>query len=377
MMKIGLITLHRIVNYGSVLQTYATQLVFNKLGHTVEIIDYYPKRMHLSGMLKRIKNKNEVLKNNVIIRNICKLILLPSYIKRFGVFKSFLRKYIKMTPVTYYSNEELIKNKPDADVYCTGSDQVWNSDWNERIEKPYFLDFIARDKKCFAYAASFGKKELYDWEKEETKKLLQKYNDISLRESSGVNILEDLGIKIGKHVLDPTLLLNKEEWQPLVSKKYANKKYILLYSINRHSNFERYAKNVAKKLGLPLYYVSYHYHDVFKNGKLITCPKVEEFLSLIYYAQYVLTDSFHCTAFSINFNKQFAVYYPKKFGGRLSSLIDLTKLTDRVISDDKDILFINNSIDFVNVNKIIEINRNTSIDFISKALSLEEVTDEK
>lgn len=116
-----------------------------------------------------------------------------------------------MTDKTYYNKEELEKNIPQADIYCTGSDQVWNSEWNEKIEYPFFLDFVPDDKKRISYAASFGKKSLVPEEVEETRRLVNKYQYLSMREISGVDILKKLGRNDGINVLDPTLLLNKKE----------------------------------------------------------------------------------------------------------------------------------------------------------------------
>ena len=232
--KIDIITLHRIVNYGSVLQAYATQKVFEEKGLDVEFIDYYPERMHLLGMLKRIKNKNEKFKKNVILRNIARIVMFPSYIQRFYTFKTFIKKRLNLSKMIYKTEEDFNNNLPIADYFCTGSDQVWNTGWNEKIDHPFFLDFDTNGKKCFSYAASFGKSKLEDWEKEETKKLLSKYDDISLRELSGVEIVEGLGIKNAINVVDPTLLLTGDEWSELASDKYKDKKFIFVYNLNRN-----------------------------------------------------------------------------------------------------------------------------------------------
>ncbi|SCN26550.1 Polysaccharide pyruvyl transferase [Clostridium sp. N3C] len=370
-MKVGLITLHRVGNYGSVLQTYATQYIIQKMGYDVEVIDYYPERLHLIGMLKRIKDRGELLSKSLLVRNICRMIIFPSYIRRFKVFSDFLKRYINMSSITYNSIEELRQNPPQSDIYCTGSDQVWNSGWNEKIEYPYFLDFVSNGARCFTYAASFGKSSLDEWEKQETHRLLEKYKYISVRESAGIKILNDLDIHNAIHVLDPTLLLDKHDWETLISKKYSNKKYILLYNINRNKELDKYAKEFAKRKKLPIYYLSYNYHDIIKGGRLIACPTVEEFLSLINNAQYILTDSFHVTAFSMNFEKQILVYYPPKFSSRLESIVNLVGIQNRVIRDIHDFTISDNPIDFSNVNRVLKEQRNYSMSFLEKALSLE------
>ena len=250
--KVGIITLHRVVNYGSVLQTYALQEKVKELGHDVEIIDYYPERLTLIGMLKRIKNKGDKFKKSFLIRNTARVIIFPSYLIRFHIFFSFLKKYIKMSSGTYKTHDEIRNTKFDYDVYCTGSDQVWNSGWNEQFDYPYYLDFVPDDKKKIAYAASFGKSKLNDDEIELTKKYLSRYNNISLRELSGVKIVENLKIKNSVNVLDPTLLLNGEEWRKISSNKFKNEDYILVYNLNRNKNIDNYAKNLSIKTGLKI-----------------------------------------------------------------------------------------------------------------------------
>ena len=374
--KISIITLHRIVNYGSVLQAYATQYVFEKLGYEVEFVDYYPERMHMFGMLKRIKNKSEKLRKSLLLRTIARIIIFPSYLKRFYVFKKFINTHLKMTPTIYKTSEQLKNNPPKADFYCTGSDQVWNTGWNEKIDKPFFLEFAPSNKKCFSYAASFGKSKLDDWEKEETKKLLSKYNCLAMREKSGVKILEDLGINYGINVLDPTLLLNKEEWNSLISEKYKNKKYIFMYNINRNVKLDEYAKKLSKIKKMPIVTVSYQFHDCFKFGKVKVNPKVEEFLSLIANAEYILTDSFHCTAFSINFNKNVLVAYPEKFSTRLASIVEITGLSNRVIDDYNDLSICEREINFKKANEKLIEQRKIAFEYLNKVLEKEEALNE-
>lgn len=366
--KIDIITLHRIVNYGSVLQAYATQKVFEEKGLDVEFIDYYPERMHLLGMLKRIKNKNEKFKKNVILRNIARIVMFPSYIQRFYTFKAFIKKRLNLSKKIYKTEEDFKNNPPMADYFCTGSDQVWNTGWNEKIDHPFFLDFDTKEKKCFSYAASFGKSKLEDWEKEETKILLSKYDNISLRELSGVEIVEGLGIKNAINVVDPTLLLTGDEWGELASDKYKDKKFIFVYNLNRNRKIDKYVEKLAKEKGLEIYYVSYALHEFYKKGKMKCNVKVEDFLSLLKYAQYVVTDSFHATAFSINFNTQFMIVFPEKYSTRVESILKVVGLEERIVKNCEDISLSNKKIDFSNANNKLNEEREKAFKYINKVL---------
>lgn len=366
--KISVITLHRIVNYGSVLQAYATQEILKKMGYNVEFIDYYPERMHMFGMLKRIKNKGDKFQKSFILRNVARIIMFPSYILRFDRFHKFIKEKLNLSEAIYKSEEDFIKNPPKADFYCTGSDQVWNSGWNEKIDHPFFLDFETNGKKCFAYAASFGKNKLEEWEKEETKKLLKKYSNIAMREKSGVDILKDLGINNGINVLDPTLLLSGKEWTKIASKKYENKKYIFVYNLNRNKKIDAYVEKLAKEKKLEVYYVSYALHEFYKKGKMKCNIKVEDFLSLIKNATYVVTDSFHATAFSINFNTQFMIIFPEKYSTRVKSILEITNLQSRIVENCDDITLANNEINFDEANEILDVERKKAMKYLDEIL---------
>lgn len=366
-MKIAVITLHRIVNYGSVLQTYATQKILENLGQKVEIIDYIDERMTLLGMLKRLKTKKSILKNPLICL-IAQLVMFPSYLKRFPVFWGFLKRHIKLTATKYHSFDEIQKNIPTADCYCTGSDQVWNSGWNEKIDRSFFLDFVPKDKPCFAYAASFGKKKLEDWEIPETKVLLKKYFAISCREKAGTEILANLGIA-SEHVLDPTLLVNADDWKRIASNRFSNQKYVFVYNLNRSARIDEVASQLSKEKNLPIYTVSYCYHEVFsRKGKVFVCPEVEDFLSLIANADTVVTDSFHATVFSINFSRNLYVVYPENFSSRLASIVELLGLNRRVVCGNSENNLDRLPIDYTLVQQRLNAERQKSIHFLEQCI---------
>ncbi len=363
MVKLGLITLHRVKNYGSVLQAYATQEILKKNNYEAELIDYYPKRYTKLGMLRKVKNQNKYLKNSFILRLIARIIIFPSYCLRFKNFNKFVKKHLNLSKQQYRNYDELKEQLPYNDIYVTGSDQVWNSSWNDGIDECLFLNF-PNIKKKIAYAASFGKSHLDDNEKQITKELLSKYNYISLREMSGVNICEDLGIKNTVNVLDPTLLLTANEWREVSSNKFKNEKYILVYNLNRNKKIDNYAENLSKKNGLKVKYLSYQLHELYRNGKMYCNPKVEDFLALIDNAEFVISDSFHATAFSLIFNKQFVIVYPDKFSTRLQSILNLLDLDNRVAKNENDLKIVDKNIDYELVNEKLDIERQKSMEWL-------------
>ena len=191
--------------------------------------------------------------------------------------------------------------------------------------------------------------------------------DISTREISGINILHELGLN-GVNVLDPTLLLNKIDWMKIASDKYKNKNYILMYNLNRNKKIDYYVKKLAKEKKLDIYYITYSLHEFYKKGKMKCNVKVEDFLALVENATYIVTDSFHATAFSINFNKQFMIVFPEKFSTRVKSILEITGLENRIVKDYRDISLANDVIDFEEPNKKLEEQRKIANEYIDKAI---------
>lgn len=346
MFKVALITLHRVRNYGSSLQTLALQTKMEQMGANVEVIDYYPERYTSWGLLKRLKYKSKRLEKNPVLLLMARLAISPSYVKKKIVFDKFLKKNLKVTGKTYRTEEELLQNCPNADAYCTGSDQVWNSHWNEGVDAPFYLSFLPDEAKRFSYAASIGNAEVSQKEKDDIFPYLKKYQFLSVREDSGVKILEEMGFENVFHVLDPTLLLSREEWEPYVSNRFVKEKYVVTYNLHHDPELDRYAKTLAEQEGLKLYHISYNLHDIIRNGKLKWCPKVQEYLGLIKHAQYVVTDSFHATVFSLCFRKKFMALLPQEASSRISSLLHVVGLEQRGIHQWSSVNGIKEEIDY-------------------------------
>lgn len=376
-MKIDLITLHRAQNYGSVLQTFALQLKLEEIGHKVRVLDYYPERYTNMGLLRRLKGKSPRFKNPFILL-VAKMLIYPSYMRKGNVFNAFVDKYLNLHPMKFANNDEAKSLTFDADAYCTGSDQVWNSHWNECVETALFLDFVPKGKLVFSYAASIGLSELPQNEVEITRQLLDKYEYLSVREDTGVNILNGLGRHDAVQSLDPTLLLTKDEWDKYTSEKYAEKKYILTYNLHHDPEIDNYANALSKKYGIPVYNISYNWHDVVRKGHLCWCPPVEEFLGLIKHANFVVADSFHATVFSIIFEKPFVTITPEIASSRISSILNLLGIGARNLNKCEDISVIETPIDYRTVKKKLAEEQKKSMDYLRNATkSISEFTHNK
>lgn len=365
-MKIDIITMQCIRNYGSVLQTYASQKKFEDAGFEVEIIDYYRKdSINPKASVEAYLADNKKWNSSFFRRFIFRLWKTPVHKKQFRVFGEFLNKYVKLTKRKYYSNDELIKYCPEADVYCVGSDQMWNNSYNKGIEEAYYLSFAA-GKLCCAFSTSIGKEKLSQTEMKELKSRLEKFSLISVREKSAQDILSDMGVKSVEHILDPTLMLTCHEWKELVRPTYKDKKYVLIYQLNKNVKFDAIAEKFAKEKNLELLRINLVPENKKLPGKSIYLPTVEEFVSLFYYAEYIITDSFHGTSFCINFQKNFAVILPEKFSTRIESVLFLLGLEERVINDYSDLINLPDSINYVYANQILSEERKKADRFIDK-----------
>ncbi|MEE1056444.1 MAG: polysaccharide pyruvyl transferase family protein [Acutalibacteraceae bacterium] len=367
-MKIDIITLHRVRNYGSSLQTLATQQILEELGCNTEIIDYYPERYTSFGLLKRLKYKSDKLAKNPILLFGARVIISFSYIKKKIVFDSFLKKYIKITPKTYRTEKELLEDIPFADAYCTGSDQVWNSYWNEGVDRPLYLSFVPENKFRFSYASSIGNAELSQKEIEEIKPMLALYKHITVRENTGIDIMRSVGFEDVQQMIDPTLLFKGEQWRKYTSDRFKNQKYVVTYNLHHDKRIDNYAMKVAETNGLKVYNITYNIHDIIRKGTIKWCPKIEEYLGLIKDAQYVITDSFHATVFSILFNKKFMVIYPEQASSRIRSILELLNLQNRGCDDMPDVQQVMNDIDFSNVDNILDVERERAISYLKKVI---------
>ena len=360
MKKVAIITVLDNVNYGTYLQALALGLVIKSLNYKVEIIDYVRSFMTKKSLLSRSKNPIKRIYN--ILFNI------PQLEKLRKKDKAFLKHFLTLSPKTYTSFQELKDNPPFADIYITGSDQVWNSIHNRGIDRSFYLDFIPQNSKRISYAASIGMKDFPSEEKNEVIKLLKLYSHITVRESEAKNILSRLSIQDVDVVLDPTLLLNREAWSGIIEKfnPIKTEPYILVYSVETKQEnrlIEHYAKILARKYSCKIYEVSYNGYLrrlKFANKHFLRATP-DTFIQLMYQAKFVIVSSFHGTAFSINFNKQFLTIAPNRFNSRVNNILELCRLKNRLVNSINYDIDGMREIDFVEVNRILNNERKRSL----------------
>lgn len=369
-MVINVITRHAPTNYGSLLQAIATQRVIMNLGHECRIINYIPKcetgvRMAITQLERKTKWRRNPIKKAIYL-----MVAEPETLLMERKFLAMRKKYLLMGPCCATTGElkKLYAEKKD-EVFLTGSDQVWGPISTGHYDPTYFLDFVPKSSRKLAFAASFGKTIFDEQTLKEYRVLLKKYDSLAVRENVAVELLKKMDIS-AKQVLDPTLLMDADAWSEYVKPMKKPEKYVLVYQIHANSDLDHYAVKFAEKAELPLLRVSPLLHQAKRSGKFVYCPDISGFLDLVKNATYLVTDSFHGTAFAINFNTQFVEVLPNTgTSSRNQSILELTGLTDRIVRDLNDFSYIDQEIDFKEANEKIGTSRIESIRILEEMLA--------
>lgn len=325
--QVKIITIHFGTNHGSVLQAYALSNYLKSVGCDAQIIDYIPDRYKIWNSLVSKKRKHYPLP--VILAYYPVAVLKSARIR--NVFERFLNKNLNLTS-RYVSNEELKKNPPEADAYISGSDQVWNNDYNGNNDFSYFLDFAPEKSKRIAYAASFGKENITEKDYiNSIKPLLKSFDAVSVRESDARNILNELDIP-STHVVDPVFLLTKEQWKLFGNPIQNDEPYILVYVMDGlYGELLDYAQKLKEKTGKKIYAVSFKKIKDERIAKCFYMANPKDFIGLIENADTVVTNSFHGTAFSVLFQKNFISIGKEKYNSRMISLLEKLNLKTHFI----------------------------------------------
>lgn len=360
MKKVAILTIHIGINFGSILQTIASYQTVKQLGYEPIIINYIPERATLKRYIKGAFSSPARLARRCIF--------LPVYLKYHTIYRRYLAHYVELSsPI--YDTDNFIDKCPKSDVYLVGSDQVWNSQHNEGFNGRYFFEGVDKDAYKIAFCSSFGREKIDAEEQTKVKSLLAGFKAISVREDSGVDILNKIGIK-SEQLIDPTFLFTKEIWGKYASQRIEKEPYVLVYTPYNTVNASIIygsARNLADKYGLKVVTFSWKAKRESLADRTVLFADPGDFLSLMLHADYVITNSFHGTAFSINLNKQFWVFQPSAFSTRIESILKLTGLRDRMLMGkitNNDIM----RIDYKDINTILESERKKSINFLKNAL---------
>lgn len=362
-MRIGILSFHTAVNYGAVLQLFALKKYIELLGGDVEIINYVPiKAKRYFNFFGLDKGLGKFIK---------KIIMMPFYLYKKKKFNKFIAKYMKLSDrVNNFESLRLLNSY--FDTFIVGSDQVWNYKITGNDTR-YLLDFVEESNKKNSYAASFGTSKIPKEYRERYINLLKDFANISVREKQGQKIVNCLCSKESTVVLDPTLLFDMKEWRNFFSNraKYEKSKYILIYCMEPSSSIINVAKKISNDTGLKIIMIN-PFTELFQIDTSVMVAGPEDFISLFLNAEYVITNSFHGTVFSINFGKKFFVEYLSytnyDVNSRIEHILDLFDLKDRLIIEGNNNDLYEN-IDYEKVNNILKYEREKSINYLTKILN--------
>ena len=336
-MKIGIVTHWMAVdNYGGMLQSYALQRYLRNLGHDAYLIRFYIDKKNQQSHSVRIKSalKELLISLNVFpnARDIKKENRIRQERSKRRRFDEFRNNNIALSPKVYKSLYEIKNDPPEADLYITGSDQVWAGDLNNPNIWIFYLDFGGKNVKRISYAASFGFSYFPGKNVDKFKELLSGFNAISVREANGIDICKKYGFDATRCV-DSTFLINKEQYISIMSPRKHNEEYVFFYTVNVSTPDEIYWKELreylssqGKKCVVTTGSGYLRAEEIFENA-IYDYATVEEWISNIFFSDVVITSSFHGIAFSLILHKDF-IYLPLKgtAGGGNNRIVDLLSL---------------------------------------------------
>lgn len=366
-------------NYGGMLQGYALHKVVQNLGYSCDIISYNVgenKNPVYSNLLQQCKQYGIKSASGKVIEKCTgkmKFLIKDILDIRRQKFDEFMNETNSNTEV--FNDSNLTRLNDEYKYFISGSDQVWNPN---AVRLLYLQGFVDDTKTRIAYAASFGRDNLSEFEANKMIPYIKKFNYLGIREKTGTELLKKYIDNHIETVLDPTMLLTQNEWDSVSSKQIVNEDYAIFYFFSNSYNVRKKSEEFCKKNNLKMVLIPYakqEYNFYDSKGESIRINDIgpKEFVSMIKYAKYVFTDSFHGAVFSIIYNKPFVVFERNKKGhvsmnSRLYDLLDTFELKDRLINDYENLNDVG-EIDYSYVNIILDKEKNKSLSFLKKSLN--------
>ncbi len=341
-MKVAIVTIYDFFNHGNRLQNYALEQTIIKMGHEVTTLAVSPKKIYS------------------LVMPLANIVPFVPVVERMKNSKKHTKKFLHNVKIGCFSTKKLERKAKNFDAFVVGSDQVWNPKYmaNKKIS---FLEF-AEKEKCVAYAPSFGVEKLIEKFEDTFKNGLNHISHLSVRENEGAKIIENLCGEQAPVVLDPTMLLTKEEWEKFAQPvKNKPEKYVLTYFLAPKKEYKQKVEEIAQKFGLKVVNINKSFDKFFKTNP-------SEFVDLISSAELVCTNSFHGHAMSIALEKPFVSFMPfKSTKSRIATLLKMTGLEDRnfkTLEDEN--LF---KLDFSAVKEKVSAEREKSLKFLTDAFA--------
>lgn len=377
--KIGLVTYYG-DNYGACLQAYALQSSINYLGYICSIVEYknifsQDKKKNVISKIIRVLRDNDI--KHIISRYKTSKYITEANQHRHDLCEKFRQDNLQIAHNKCLSDKDFYLTPPEFDAYVCGSDQIWNPSFYGECHPIYYLDFVPAGKKRIAYAPSVGVSHIDDKYEDDLTKYLKKFDNISVRETNSVELLSKYTSKKIEWVLDPTLLLKKADYVKLKCDSNISipqKPYIFCYLFGLEEKTKDIKNRIKSITSMPVVSIPFVKREILSDDIKVIDAGPGEFIHLIKNAALVLTDSFHATAFSINFNVPFVSLLRQneneknEMSSRIKSLLGQLDLENRLVKDIDSIPENVLSMDFSNAEMKLERYREKSIQYLQEAL---------
>lgn len=366
MKKIALITIHYANSYGGCLQALASQTILSKFGE-VSIIDY--KTPQLANTMKLLRLSKSLRTGLHLIKDIGRYFPRKRLIER---FHHFMQENYNLTK-SCSSQADLQELNDDFDIFVCGSDQIWNPVITGSFDKNYMLDFV-KGKQKVAFSTSAGSYVHTGESKDYLQASLNSFSSLSFREEDTVGRMKALsGRDDIACTLDPTLLLSREEWSELLNlpdQESPYERYIFVYTLKKDRLVYEIVKKVAKKFNLKIVAIDQDPFLLYKTDRHYRDASPLEYMSLMNNASFVVTNSFHGTAFATNFGIPFVSIKPESGTNRIKGFLDSLGLGNRLVESTKDLdNILPNDIDFVPVHLELDKLKQNTFKYLEKALA--------
>lgn len=365
-MKVGILTFPNSTSYGASLQMYALYSTVREMADDVQIINYHNPYMkwqkHTAKMSQLSPHRRFV--------TIMGMKLL--HYRQYAGFRRFESKMLKNPRNPVSKKNSLLRIGKSYDAVICGSDQVWNPDITNQ-DLSFFLDFCGPETRRISYAPSFGVDQLPEEYAAVVKNELLRFSNLSVREVSGQKLIQELIGRDAQLVVDPTLLLNSSDWEKCEkAHPAAMGEYILYYTVRSSETLWQYCLEMAKEQELKILRIGSNIISKhMKNtdwGEYVCDVSPDEWLYLIHHARYIVTNSFHGTAFAINYRKDFFVEFSSLTNSRLSNIVKLLGLENQIVQGDRRDLSL--TTDYSLAEKLLPRMKADSLNYLKQALEL-------
>ena len=359
-------------NCGACLQAFALQQTIEKLGCKCDMIRFTePNGYRRASLLNssRLIDKLKCVRSKEFKRQ------YDAGLYKISAFNIFRKKYLKLTKEEYKTYDSLSAISNGYPAFVCGSDQIWNPTFYKKCNPAYYLAFVPDGIKKIAYAPSIGLNDIPEEYRASFQKYVERFDSLSVREKRGAELISAYTGRTAEFVLDPTLLLSTAEWKRLVKAPAKKRPYIFCYLFGRHEYYREVIDRMISKTGYDAVMYPIFREDGDAPYEKVINGGPQEFISLISEAEYVLTDSFHATVFSLIFNRSFYTLIrdsdndKNSMNSRIYSLLECVGKTDRLLAKEDALTVEPVPVsDFSGANQTIAALKESSIQYLKKAL---------